>query len=168
MAIEIPPKVAVFLTQLPIDYATASVVDPLVINDWYTAVADLSGGKPVKFVGIIIEQTNTDVTAETIELEITLAHPVTGVMTTYTFAMALDSGTAYYGIIEYSLDTGNFTLTLTTSQTQPLWIGEKYSSHSFTVGAVGLIRTRQTTAVDAVSAYIEVNIVWEKLTAVNV
>lgn len=163
-SISTAPRNMFWKTQLPVDYIDTS----LTINDWETIVADLSDGKPAKLLAIIVQQDNNGAAAEDIELEITMAHPVTGVMTTYTWSASLASAIPQWGIIEYHLAAGDFTPTLTATLSQPLWTGANTLSYPFTSGAISLIRVRQTSAVDVVSAQIEVNIIWEKLTVVEV
>ena len=84
-SISTAPRNMFWKTQLPVDYIDTS----LTINDWETIVADLSDGKPAKLLAIIVQQDNNGAAAEDIELEITMAHPVTGVMTTYTWSASL-------------------------------------------------------------------------------
>ena len=146
-------------TQLPVDYKN----DSLVINTWETVSSDLSGGKPAKLRYFIIEQTNTGAAVEDIVIEITIPHPVTGVATALTFTIANSaSGIPYYVYITRDLSTGWFYPWYSQAD---LHIGTESADQTvpFTVGYIGLVRERQTTAVDGVAAQIEVNIVWEKL-----
>ena len=150
------PPTKYWKTQLPVDYITTGVADPIVINTWYTATANLSGGKPAKLLYILVEQTNNGATAETIELEITING------TAYVFTAACDDGSEYYGRIRHYLVGGDFDTVLSITQSLTNALSNAHSV-AFIAEKVGLIRVRQTTAVDAVAAQIEVNIVWEKL-----
>jgi len=147
-------KSAYWQTQVPVDYIDTS----LVINTWETVVADLSGGKPAKIWSIEVEQTNNGATDETIELEITING------TAYVFTRSCISGTIYFGTF-LQLSTGtDFTPQLNASSFTTG--ATKLSANQaipFMASSVGLIRVRQTTAVDVTSAQIEVNITWEKL-----
>jgi hypothetical protein len=140
-------------TQLPVDYLDAT----LVINTWETVRADLSEGEPAKLWLIVLEQTNNGAAAEDLELEITING------TAYTWSITAASGTMYYCFIDDSLSGGDFA---TTQATNPRTVGIGFDVGNLTVpfmvDTVGLIRVRQTTAVDGVSAQIEVNIIWEK------
>ena len=144
-------------TELPVDYIDTS----LVINTWETVVANLSGGKPARLLYIIIEQTNNGATAETIEFEITING------TTYTKTMTgMGSGTPVYLYFQKDLVAGDLVLLHTTTAfSVGCFALNTGVPVPFNVETVGLIRVRQTTDVDAVSAQIEVNIIWEKLTA---
>ncbi len=149
----------IWKTQLPVDYIDNSLVQ----NAWETVSADLSGGDPVKFWWILMEQTNDGAAVEDVELEMTLAHPVTGVMTPYTVTFAgIASGVRRYVSVSSALVGGDFSFT---DPGAVRLVGSSLSSgaaHHFTAASVGLIRVRQTTAVDGVAAQIEVNIVWDK------
>jgi len=141
-------------TQLPVDYIDTSLVQ----NNWENVVADLSGGKPARLWHIVIEQTNNGLTAEDIELEITING------TAYTVTVTADSGTRYYVVCQSDLSAGDFSFgTNTTAVT----VGNPGYSTTvaipFDAQNVGLIRVRQTSNIDGTSAQIEVNIVWERL-----
>jgi len=158
MSIEIPPKIAFWKTQKPVDYLDTT----LVINTWEEIKANLSAGKPVKLWYIILIQTNNGATAETIELEITINGTV------YTWSVAADSGTTYYCVIGASLTGGDFTAAVVTTSNTVGNEPSDYEAVPFIAENVSLIRVRQTTNVDITTAQIEVNIIWEKLTAVEV
>ena len=146
----------VWKTQLPVDYIDTS----LTINAWENVSADLSGGDPARLWFIIVEQTNNGATVETIQLEITING------TAYTWEAAFDSATAQYGMITFSLVAGDFQPYLTSTANISIRGLNAYNGIPFTASTVGLIRVRQTTDVDATSAQIDVNIVWDKLEAV--
>lgn len=145
-------------SQLPIDYIDTS----LTINDWETVSADLSGGKPVKLWRIRVEQTNNGATAEDIELEITING------TAYTFSGTLNSGAGYKGVCSGSLSAGDFSFIFGAANTDFTVNSEGNSNTAvpFFAESVGLIRVRQTSTVDLVSAQIEVNVTWDKLVGV--
>lgn len=146
-------------TQLPVDFLD----DSLTINDWSTVSADLSGGEPVNLWYIQLEQTNNGGTPETLELEINMVNPSTGVVTAYTFTLACNSGTIYYAIINRNLTGGDFTCILSATAYSVNASPSANVALPFFTASVGLIRVRQTTDVDVVAAQIEVNITWEKL-----
>lgn len=143
-------------SQLPVDYIDTS----LVINTWETVVADLSGGKPAKIWYIVVEQTNNGASAETVELEVT----INGTAYTWTLTDIASAATVYMRITA-DLTAGDFT-TLSTTTVRSILARDDDHTIPFVVDSVGLIRVRQTTDVDAVSAQIEVNIIWEKLVGV--
>lgn len=155
-------KQPVLISQLPVDFIETT----LVINAWNTVVSNLSAGKLVKLWKILLEQTNNTATAEDIELEITMAHPVTGIMTAYTWSGSLDSGVISFGTVTNALTAGDLTTNLGTTERTVSYQAANNHTISLIVSAVSLIRVRQTSTVDVVSAQIEVNIVWEKLKVV--
>jgi len=158
MSIEIPPKIAIWKTQLPVDYLN----NTLVMNAWLQVIADLGGGQSARLWYIVLEQTNNGATAENLELEITINGTV------YTFTGTFDSGTQYFCVIGLSLTGGDFTpVVVTTSNTVGNEVSD-YEAVPFIAENISLIRVRQTTNVDVTTAQIEVNIIWEKLTAVEV
>ena len=162
-------KPCVFISQLPVDYITTTVEDPIILNKWYTAAADLSGGQPAKLWYIQVMQTNTGVAVEDLELEITLPNPVTGVLTAYTWALGgVASAVLSYCMIQRTLAAGDFnTYDGIVAFTVGSGVIDADQSVPFVAGSVGLIRVRQTTAVDITAARIEVNVVWEKLTRIR-
>jgi len=139
-------------TQLPVDYLD----DSLVQNNWENVVADLSGGKPVRFWYVIIEQTNNGATAEDLELEITING------TAYTISVTADDSQPYFVFLSYSLVAGDFAFGTGTSCRQVL-ASDIDQSAPMSCENVSLIRVRQTSDVDGVAAQIEVNIVWDRL-----
>jgi len=155
--VRVDNKAKFWKTQLPVDYIDTS----LVINTWETVSADLSGGKPARLWYMLVEQTNNGAAAEDIELEVTING------TAYTWIGSCDSGTVYGGYIQYNLSAGDFVPSLST--TKYTVASPTLSNHvamPFVASSVGLVRVRQTSAVDGVSAQIEVNIVWDKLVGV--
>jgi len=153
MSIRIPPKLIEWISQDAVDFIDTS----LTINDWSQVIADLSEGIPARLWFIILEQTNNGATAEDIELELTING------TTITWSGTLDSGTPYLCYVGYdnnpylSAGVNSVNNSGYTAQTVPL-----------NCNSVALIRVRQTTDVDLTSAQIEVNIIWDKLSVVNV
>jgi len=149
-------KAKFWKSQLPVDYIDTS----LVINTWETVSADLSEGKPARLLFIIVEQTNNGAAVETVELEITING------TAYVFTGTnMPSGTVCFGYVTEALLGGDFLVALPVGGTV-IPAGEGYSAtitKTFNASRVGLIRARQTSAVDATSAQIEVNIIWDKL-----
>lgn len=143
----------VWQTQIPTDYIDTS----LTINTWENVSADLSGGQPARLWYVIVEQTNNGAAVETIELEITF----NGTARTWTLA-GIASGTPIYCIITSNQSASDFETSSTTSVQQVMSLDVDHSV-PLTASSIGLIRTQQTTAVDGVSAQIEVNIVWDKL-----
>jgi len=143
-------------TQLPIDYIDTT----LTINDWETVDADLSEGLPTRLWYMYIEQTNNGAAAEDIELELTING------TAYTWSVTANSGTRYFCIFSYNLSAGDLETAVSTSILSVMGGLEGDQTCPFTAESISLIRTRQTTAVDGVSAQIEVNIVWDKLKSV--
>lgn len=145
-------------TQLPIDYLDTS----LVVDTWETVSANLSGGRPARVWYIVLEQTNNGATAETVELEVT----INGTAYTFTFAN-IDSGADYFGYISFNQATGDFDPQITdlpcSTGNSAALNGYDDRTVPFTCANVGLIRVRQTSAVDVTSAQIEVNIRWDKL-----
>ena len=157
-------KTTIFQSQLPVDYLDTSIT----INVWETIEADLSESAPAQLWYILMEQTNNGATVETLELEMTMPHPVTGVMTPYTVTIAgMVSGTIYYVYRNRSLVAGDFNFLGANSHQS---LGDIFLNSNvavpFVAGSVGLVRVRQTTAVDITSAQIEVNIVWDRLVTV--
>lgn len=144
-------------TQLPVDYIDTS----LTINTYENVSADLSGGKPAKLIYIQVEQTNNGLTAETIVLEVTING------TAYEFTAALDSGSKYYCRVTESLSASDFATQLTATVSCVGTALDNTKNIPLTAKSVGLIRVKQTTSVDATSAQIEVNIIWEKLVDVT-
>ncbi len=130
------------------DTATDVPIDPIVINDWYVA---LEPTRNVKVWYLIIEQTNNGATNEDLEIELT----INGVVFIANGA-AIVSGDPRYivagstGVFD---DVGGVrqVLSLDGDQSAPL--------ETRSLG----IRVRQTTAVDLVSAIIEVNMVYATL-----
>ena len=154
MSTDLKNKPFYWKTQKPVDYLDNSLVQ----NTWENVVADLSGGKPTKLWYIIVKQTNNGATDEDIEFEIT----INGVA--HTFSATCVSGTEMFCFFNRSLAAGTWGCSM---------VSTKYSCNEsvvdskavpFTAETVGLIRVRQTSDVDGVSAQIEVNIVWDKLT----
>jgi hypothetical protein len=147
--------------QLPIDFIETTIV----INTWNTVIANLSGGDPAMLLYLYFEQTNNGATGETIECEITING------TAYTEAVAgLSSGSIQYVYMEPNLTGGDFTINGSTTATSfgtgsivPIEGVRPYINNWFIAESIGLIRIRQTSAVDVVSAQIEVNAVWRKL-----
>ncbi len=144
----IAPRLEMFEYQnLDWDTANDVPIDPIVINDWYIALAEI---RNVKAWYLIIEQTNNGATDETIVTELT----INGVV--YTSARNQVSGQPYYqyltldGVIERELAIRQI-VSLDNDQSAPL------ETRSLA------IRVRQTTAVDAISAIIEVNLVYDTL-----
>ena len=133
-----------------LDYDTAtSAVNPVVINTWYTALAVT---RNVKAYYLIVEQTNTGATAENVGIELTInGTPITGTRT-------LNSGTPYYIYL-----AGGWAITESVVVSQILSLDADQSAPLET-RSLG-IRVRQTTAVDLVSAVIEVNMVYATLEA---
>ena len=150
-----------WLSQLPVDYLDASLTQ----NVWETVTSDLSEGKPAKLLFCIVEQTNNGAAVETIELEITAANPVTGVMTAYTWTLTgIASAAKIYCYITKDLSGGD----LATSSNAGIYSVGSYgfavaTAEGFSSRAISLIRVRQTSVVDVTSAQIEVNLMWEKL-----
>lgn len=145
-------------TQPPIDWLDTS----LVINTWETVAADLSGGEPCRLLIISVTQTNNGASPETIQLEITVDE------TAYAIEfLNVTSGTPNYLFLSMNLSGGDFLFGSTLSK---VTVGApnnfQYQAIPFDCAKVGLIRVRQTTTVDAVSAQIEVNIAWEKMVSV--
>ena len=130
-----------------LDYITSSVVDPIVINTWYVALAPT---RNVKAWYLIIEQTNDGAAVETIEVELTIDDIV------YTDTLA---GVASGAINYMTFDTdGVFGTTgATIGQLLSLDADQSAPLETRSLG----IRVRQTTAVDATGATIEVNMVYE-------
>ena len=130
------------------DTDTDAGVDPIVINTWYTAFETT---RNVKAWYLIFEQTNNGASAESIEIEITIDGTV---FTTGSINTA--SGSAMYVNLNADGDLGRSTtvrqlLSRDDDQSAPL------ETRSLS------IRVRQTTAVDVVSAILEVNMVYQTL-----
>lgn len=141
-----------WVTQLPIDYLDTS----LTVDGWETVSADLSGGLPARIWYMIIEQTNNGAAVENFEIELTING------TAYTFSRDnIPSGADFFGLITHELDTGDFDTYL---DADPRTMGSRDGDHAvpFIAQYIGLIRVRQTTAVDVGGAQIEVNIVWDR------
>lgn len=143
----------IWKTQLPIDYIDTT----LTINVWGSASTDLSTGDPAKLLYIIVEQTNNAAGVETIELEIT----INGTAFTWTLTGIAD-GAPIYCLITSNLDTGIWEDSSSANARQVMSLDDDQDA-PLTAETVGLVRARQTTSVDGVSAQIEVNIVWDKL-----
>lgn len=157
----------VWLDQLPVDYSTSGVANPVVINTWYTVESDLSDGKPAKLGYILVEQTNNGATAEDLEIEITIINP-DGSSETITWTITgATNGTPYFLYFANTLLASTFQPIQSTSGFVAFGKSSADKSY-FNVRAISQIRVRQTSAVDLVSAYIEFNMDWKKLTAVSV
>ena len=157
------PPTKYWKTQLPVDYITTGVADPIVINTWYTVVADLSGGKPCKIHMIQFEQTNNGASAEDIVFEMTVAHPVTGVMTALTFTINSADGAINNLWLGRNLLGGWFNAQISVQNST---FGYSPAAEVMAIfaafSAVSLIRVRQTSVVDVTNAQLEVNLTWEK------
>lgn len=121
----------------------------ITINDWYAPLAET---QDVKAWYLVMEQTNNGAAAEDIEVELTIngGAPIVAAIG------AAVSGTPYYIILGLwgvagSTDVPQQLLALDVDQSAPL------ETRSLQV------RVRQTTAVDGVSASIEVNMVYATL-----
>lgn len=147
-----------FITQPPIDFIDTTIV----ISNWETVSANLSNGKAAELFLIYVEQTNNGATVEDLEIEIT----INGTAYTWTISNAV-SGTPYYLQIGHNLTAGDFTPVQGTS-IRGVLLGPASDNdlRPFRAKTVGLVRVRQTTAVDVVAAQIEMNIVWNKLEVV--
>ena len=144
----------IWKTQPPIDF----IDNTIVADAWEEVTADLSEGKPAKLWRVIIEQTNNGAGAEDLELEMT----INGVAYTITMG-AMVSGARWYVFLNRNLATG--ALELIASAVAATMGATGLSVHiaiPFVASTVGLVRVRQTSAVDVVSAQIEVNISWDK------
>jgi hypothetical protein len=131
-----------------LDYDTSVVVDPIVINTWYTALETTAN---VKGLYLIVEQTNNGATAETIACEVTL----NGTAYTATLGGAASGGFFYLhfdrlGALQFNASAIQMR-SIDVDQSAPV------ESRSMQV------RVRQTTAVDVVSAIIEVNMAYSTL-----
>ena len=120
-------------------------IDPIVINDWYVPLVPT---RNVKAHYLIIEQTNDGAAAETIEVELTVDGTV------YSKSISMNSASpAYFFLTNEGVVNGSYTvlqmLSLDADQSAPL--------ETRSLG----IRVRQTSAVDATGAVIEVNMVYE-------
>ena len=121
--------------------------DDITQNIWYTALAPVAN---VKAWYLVVEQTNTGATAEDIVVELTIDGTV------YTRAVNRASGVPMYmhmnqyNALDYQTDIRQM-MSLDIDQSAPL--------ETRSLG----IRVRQTSAVDLVSAVIEVNMVYEQL-----
>lgn len=149
----------IWRTQLPVDYLDTS----LVMNNFENVSADLSEGVPARIWYIRVEQTNNGVTAEDVELEITING------TAYTVGLAgIASGTPMYVRLIADLAAGDFSFVdYATLYQLGDGLGAQQTAIPFTADSIGLIRVRQTTGVDPVAAQIEVNIIWDKLERVS-
>ncbi len=116
-----------------------------VLNDWYTP---LPLTRNVKAFYLIVEQTNNGATAENLEVELT----VDGVVHLGTIPGATN-GTPFYKYIDYS---GGFWASATVRQILALDLDQSAPLETESLK----IRVKQTSAVDAVSAQIEVNMVY--------
>ena len=142
-------------TQKPIDYLDTT----LTINTPETVVADLSGGRPAKIWFFIVEQTNNGAAVETLVVHITINGTVYDVTLT-----GVASGAQSYISCYTDLATGDFNFNDSAAGTYTMGSpGKANLAIPFTARSIGLITVEQTSAVDGVSAQIEVNIVWEKL-----
>ena len=130
------------------DTSTDAGVDPVVINTWYTPLATT---RNVKAYYLMVEQTNTGATDETIAVELT----VNGVV--YNYSTSIASGSTWYAYF-YVSDGG---LYLRNYMSQLLSMDADQSAPLETRSLQ--VRVRQTTAVDAVSAIIEVNMTYATL-----
>ena len=120
----------------------------LTINEWYTALATT---RNVRVWYLVVEQTNNGAAAEILEVELTIdgAAPITR-------SVAAVSGTADYIYIDWNgalVDQAAVVqlLSLDNDQSAPL------ETRSLQV------RVRQTSDVDATSAQIEVNMVYQTI-----
>jgi|APSaa5957512576_1039674.scaffolds.fasta_scaffold49490_1 hypothetical protein len=134
-----------------LDYDTSGIANPIVINTWYTA---LETTKNVKAFYLVFEQTNNGATNETIVIELTIDGTV------YTF-----SGSAASGDPRYVSFDANGDISVQGSIEQILALDLDQSAPLETRSLS--IRVRQTTAVDVVSAVIEVNMVYATLEVSN-
>lgn len=133
-----------------LDYDTTSVLPIIVINDWYTA---LETTRNVKGWYLLVEQTNNGAAVETIVTELTIG----GTVYTNTDAAAAS------GVLQYMyLDTDGVLQNQATAR-QLLSLDDDQSAPLETRSLQ--IRVRQTTAVDAVAAQIDVNMNYAILTA---
>lgn len=152
------PRQAIWKRQNPVDYLDTSLVQ----DAWETVSSDLSEGKPARLQYIIVEQTNNGATQENVELEIT----INGVAYTVDLG-AIASGERRYVYHNVALTGGVSEFSDSSTQFS---VGDNGLSSDkgipFVAESVGQIRVRQTSNVDGVSAQLEVNIVWDKLTAV--
>lgn len=131
-----------------LDYITTVVVDPIVINDWYTALETRRG---IKAYYLIVEQNNNGAAAEDLEVELT----INGIVYVASLG-ALVSGTSYY--VNATI-TAAFSVFATVRQILSLDADQSAPLETKSLK----IRVRQTTVVDGVSAQIEVNLVYEEL-----
>jgi len=141
--------------QSPIDF----IDNALVVNVWETVSADLSEGSPARLWYIIVEQTNNGAGVETLEFEITINGTV------YLVTMAGIASGARQFVFSQLVDdgAGDFSFAGAVSIVTPLNPTlDVDQAVPFGADSVGLIRVRQTTAVDAGGAQIEVNIIWDK------
>jgi len=137
-----------WVQQDPIDWDDATIVQ----NTWEEVDADLSAGQPAKLLYVTVEQTNNTATVEDIELEIT----INGVANTWSLGAIVSGAIHFCGLTIEGV---------TVDQTGAVrMVRALDDDHSVPLAAenIGMIRVRQTTTVDGVSASIEVNIVWDK------
>lgn len=147
------PGLRFWRSQLPVDFIDATIV----INAWETVEADLSEGLPARLWHIEVEQTNNGAAAEDLEFEITING------TAYTVTLSgIASGVISYIHVSNNLSGGDF-LFLGSTQIRTVGTFVNFNAIPFNAASVELIRVRQTTAVDVVSAQIEVNMKWDKL-----
>ena len=131
-----------------LDYDT-SATDPITINTWYVPLLPTAN---VKAYYLIVEQTNNGATAEDIVVELTIDGTVV-------FAsLGCASGTVYYMRLD---EVGGLRFSGTVRQVLSLDDDQSAPLEDVSLG----IRVRQTSAVDAVSAIIEVNMVYATLEA---
>ena len=131
-----------------LDYDT-SATDPITINTWYVPLLPTAN---VKAYYLIVEQTNNGATDETLEVELTIDGTV------FTDSGNRVSGTPYYILFDVN---GGIWASGSVRQILSLDLDQSAPLEDVSIG----IRVRQTSAVDAVSAIIEVNMVYATLEA---
>ena len=131
-----------------LDYDTSTVVDPIVINTWYTALLPT---EDVKAWYIIVEQTNTGASDEDLEIEFI----IDGAVEVFALAGRI-SGSVYYLLLNHE---GNWYTSGSVSQILSRDVDQSAPLETRSLG----IRVRQTSAVDVTSAIIEVNMVYATL-----
>ncbi len=128
-----------------LDYDTSGIANPVVINDWYTALDTILDAKAWY---LIVEQTNNGGTVENIDIEVT----VDGAVFTRA-AVGMVSGDDQYMIFDIEGvwgRVGNVRQILALDEDQSAPLETKTLK----------VRVRQTSVVDGVSAVIEVNMVY--------